>query len=163
MISRLERWLAAVEQTATLLALGLMLAIMLVVTGDVLMRYLFNRPFTWAYDLIALYLMAGAFFFVLSDAYRVRAHVCVVISYRNLDTHPQVGASRSLNVSGDTTPAISNRKCQQRGRLLPSRERPARAAPGRERLASRCDPFATVTSAGSGLWRMSTTYAERRM
>lgn len=40
-----------------------MFAVMMIVVGDVFMRYTFNRPFSWAYDLIALYLMAGLFYF----------------------------------------------------------------------------------------------------
>ena len=56
-----------------------MFAIMMIVFSDVIMRYAFNRPFSWAYDLISLYLMAGVFFLVLSEAYASRAHVSVDI------------------------------------------------------------------------------------
>src|SRR5438309_8444390 len=56
-----------------------MFAIMMIVFSDVIMRYAFNRPFSWAYDLISMYLMAGVFFLVLSEAYTDRAHVSVDI------------------------------------------------------------------------------------
>lgn len=56
-----------------------MFAIMMIVFSDVIMRYVFNRPFSWAYDLISIYLMAGVFFLVLSEAYTTRAHVSVDI------------------------------------------------------------------------------------
>src|SRR3954463_8433841 len=56
-----------------------MFAIMMIVFSDVIMRYAFNKPFSWAYDLISLYLMAGVFFLVLSEAYTRRAHVSVDI------------------------------------------------------------------------------------
>src|SRR4051794_20537773 len=56
-----------------------MFAIMMIVFSDVIMRYAFNRPFSWAYDLISIYLMAGVFFLVLSEAYTSRAHVSVDI------------------------------------------------------------------------------------
>jgi TRAP-type C4-dicarboxylate transport system permease small subunit len=56
-----------------------MFAIMIIVFGDVIMRYAFNKPFSWAYDLISLYLMAGIFFLVLSEAYASHAHVSVDI------------------------------------------------------------------------------------
>ncbi|MEH2706570.1 TRAP transporter small permease [Bradyrhizobium elkanii] len=56
-----------------------MFTIMMIVFGDVIMRYAFNKPFSWAYDLISLYLMAGIFFLVLSEAYASRAHVSVDI------------------------------------------------------------------------------------
>ena len=55
-----------------------------VVSADVAMRYLFNSPFAWAYDLIALYLMAGVFYFVLSDAYRANAHVGIDILHARM-------------------------------------------------------------------------------
>src|SRR5882757_3709567 len=56
-----------------------MFAIMMIVFSDVIMRYVFNKPFSWAYDLISMYLMAGVFFLVLSEAYTSRAHDSVDI------------------------------------------------------------------------------------
>src|ERR1041385_6388240 len=56
-----------------------MFSIMIIVFSDVIMRYAFNRPFSWAYDLISIYLMAGIFFLVLSEAYASNAHVSVDI------------------------------------------------------------------------------------
>jgi TRAP-type C4-dicarboxylate transport system permease small subunit len=71
--------LAVIEKIASTIAAVLMFAIMIIVFGDVIMRYAFNKPFSWAYDLISLYLMAGVFFLVLSEAYTDRAHVSVDI------------------------------------------------------------------------------------
>ena len=71
--------LGAMEKIASTIAAVFMFAIMIIVFGDVVMRYAFNRPFSWAYDLISLYLMAGVFFLVLSEAYASRAHVSVDI------------------------------------------------------------------------------------
>jgi TRAP-type C4-dicarboxylate transport system permease small subunit len=68
-----------VETVVTRVAAACMFAIMLIVSADVLMRYVFNRPFGWAYDLISLYLMAAVFFLVLSNAYARGAHVSVDI------------------------------------------------------------------------------------
>ena len=79
MLIRIDKGLKATERAVALVAVGFMLAIMLVVTADVVMRYLFNSPFPWAYDLIALYLMAGVFYFVLSDAHREKMHVGIDI------------------------------------------------------------------------------------
>jgi TRAP-type C4-dicarboxylate transport system permease small subunit len=56
-----------------------MFAIMIVVVADVVMRYGLNRPFSWTYDLVGLYFMAGVFFLTLSDAHRAHAHVSVDI------------------------------------------------------------------------------------
>ncbi|KQW21418.1 C4-dicarboxylate ABC transporter permease [Afipia sp. Root123D2] len=61
-----------------------MFLIMVIVFSDVVMRYVFNRPFSWAYDLIALYLMAGVFFLILSEAYASNAHVNVDILQQKL-------------------------------------------------------------------------------
>jgi len=75
----LLRGLAVVEKAVSTIAAIFMFAIMMIVFGDVVMRYAFNRPFSWAYDLISLYLMAGVFFLVLSEAYASHAHVSVDI------------------------------------------------------------------------------------
>lgn len=84
MFARLEHWLSATERAAAMLALASMVAIMLVVTADVVMRYAFGHPFAWAYDLIALYLMGGAFYLVLADAYRMNAHVSIDVLQHHL-------------------------------------------------------------------------------
>ena len=74
-----ERALAAIERVLGLLAGVIMLAVMVLVSIDVAMRYLFNAPLGWAYDLISLYLVAAIFFLALSDAYAHGAHVSVDI------------------------------------------------------------------------------------
>src|SRR4051794_22119560 len=68
------RALGAVEKAVSSIAAVFMFAIMIIVFSDVVMRYAFNRPFSWAYDLISLYLMAGIFFLILSEAYASHAH-----------------------------------------------------------------------------------------
>ncbi len=79
MLDRILRALAALEKSASTIAAVFMFAIMMIVFCDVIMRYAFNRPFSWAYDLISIYLMAGIFFLVLSEAYASNAHVSVDI------------------------------------------------------------------------------------
>lgn len=71
--------ISAIERIMIRVALVMMFAVMMIVTADVFMRYLFNAPFSWAYDLISLYLMAGIFFLGLSQAYASGAHVSVDI------------------------------------------------------------------------------------
>jgi len=71
--------LAKLEKIASTIAAIFMFAIMIIVFCDVIMRYAFNKPFSWAYDLISIYLMAGIFFLVLSEAYASHAHVSVDI------------------------------------------------------------------------------------
>ena len=79
MLDGLLKALAAVERVVSSIAAFFMFAIMIIVFSDVVMRYAFNQPFSWAYDLISLYLMAGIFFLILSEAYASHAHVSVDI------------------------------------------------------------------------------------
>jgi TRAP-type C4-dicarboxylate transport system permease small subunit len=79
LLDKTLRALAALEKIASTIAAVFMFAIMMIVFADVVMRYAFNKPFSWAYDLISIYLMAGIFFLVLSEAYASNAHVSVDI------------------------------------------------------------------------------------
>src|SRR5216684_6273076 len=79
MIRRAGDILAAIERALTVIAVVFLFVIMLLVVADVFMRYVVNRPFSFAYDLIGLYLLAGVFFLTLSDALREHAHVGVDI------------------------------------------------------------------------------------
>ena len=79
MLDRILGALATLEKIASTIAAIFMFSIMIIVFSDVIMRYAFNRPFSWAYDLISIYLMAGIFFLVLSEAYASNAHVSVDI------------------------------------------------------------------------------------
>lgn len=78
-MQRASAALAALERALTLIAVTFMFAIMVLVVADVFMRYALNRPFSFTYDLIGLYLMAGVFFLTLSDALREHVHVGVDI------------------------------------------------------------------------------------
>jgi TRAP-type C4-dicarboxylate transport system permease small subunit len=71
--------LSAIENALGWLAASAMLAIMVVVFCDVVLRYAFNSPLSWAYDLISLYLVAAVFFLSVSSAYGEGAHVNVDI------------------------------------------------------------------------------------
>jgi TRAP-type C4-dicarboxylate transport system permease small subunit len=79
MIRRAGDVLAAIERALTVVAVVFLFAIMVLVVADVFMRYVMNRPFTFTYDLIGLYLLASVFFLTLSDAFREHAHVGVDI------------------------------------------------------------------------------------
>lgn len=69
--------LTACERFLNNIAILMMFLIMIIVVVDVGLRYLFNSPLQWSYELISLYLMVGLFFFTLSDTLNVNAHVCV--------------------------------------------------------------------------------------
>ena len=79
MLDKFFKALGVLDRITSTIATVFLFAIMMIVFCDVVMRYLFNSPFAWAYDLIAMYLMAGVFFLVLSDAYEASAHVNVDI------------------------------------------------------------------------------------
>ncbi len=82
----LLRLVAGVERIAGALAAVALFVIMAVVASDVAMRYLFNKPFAWAYDLISLYLMVALFYLSVSGAYAHNAHVAVDILHNYMST-----------------------------------------------------------------------------
>lgn len=71
----LERLIIRIERVFEAVTALLMILIMLIVVTDVSMRYLFNSPLIWAYDVIGLYLMAGVFFLSISSTYAVHKHI----------------------------------------------------------------------------------------
>lgn len=73
----LDRGLSTVEHAASLLAAASLFLIMWIVASDVAMRYLFNRPWGWSYDLISLYLVVGLFFLALSRTFAANGHISV--------------------------------------------------------------------------------------
>lgn len=69
--------LRRIENGAMALVSVALFSIMLVTVLDVVRRYLFNAPLTWAYDVTAQYLMVAAFFLALSYTLRVEGHMRV--------------------------------------------------------------------------------------
>lgn len=69
-----------------LVALGslMMFALMCVVVADVSMRYLFNSPLQWSFDVISNYLMPGLFFLAVSHTLKAHSHVAVDIVHNYL-------------------------------------------------------------------------------
>ena len=66
-MDQFDRILRVMERVCSGLAAAMLLAIMLIATLDVAMRYFLNSPLGWSYDLISLYLMAGMFFLAMSS------------------------------------------------------------------------------------------------
>jgi TRAP-type C4-dicarboxylate transport system permease small subunit len=79
LIARTNRILSLLECLTSILAAIMLFSIMLIVTADVLLRYFFNSPLSWSYEMISSYLMVGLFFFSLSDTLANNGHVCVDI------------------------------------------------------------------------------------
>lgn len=74
---QLDALLARVE-TALVAVAGLCVMAMLAVTSvDVVMRYAFNAPLSWSFDLVTQYLLVAAFFLAFPFALGRRDHVGV--------------------------------------------------------------------------------------
>lgn len=85
------RWFTAVhcalryvERLLVGCAAAMLMTIMLVATVDVALRYLFNSPLGWSYDVISLYLMAGVFFLALAETLERHAHIAVDLLHGHL-------------------------------------------------------------------------------
>jgi TRAP-type C4-dicarboxylate transport system permease small subunit len=74
---RAARLLAAAEDAAMVVVTASLFATMAITVVDVVMRYAFNAPLAFAYDLIAQYLLVAAFFLALSYTLRVDGHMNV--------------------------------------------------------------------------------------
>jgi TRAP-type C4-dicarboxylate transport system permease small subunit len=78
-----ERVLDALDTAAATCAGTIIAAIMLIVVLDVVMRYLFNAPLSWSYDIISMYLMLAGFYLALSQTLRRGHHVAVDLLYQH--------------------------------------------------------------------------------
>jgi TRAP-type C4-dicarboxylate transport system permease small subunit len=78
----IQRTLAGLERIENFtghIASIILFLVMAIATADVAMRYIFNAPFPWAYDLISLYLMVALFYLVVSGTFAHHAHISVDI------------------------------------------------------------------------------------
>lgn len=76
-IHQIDQAITRAEKGLALVANVMLFSIMMIVTLDVGLRYIFGAPLDWSYELISLYLMVGLFFFSLSDTLRNNQHVAV--------------------------------------------------------------------------------------
>jgi TRAP-type C4-dicarboxylate transport system permease small subunit len=83
-MSTLGRIISKIEALCEAVADISIFAIMLVVFSDIAMRYFFNSPIVWVYDLVSLYLMAATFFLSLSSTYAAHGHIGMEIFVRLL-------------------------------------------------------------------------------
>lgn len=72
-----SRLLAAVEDAVAQLSALAMVAIMLIVVADVVLRYAFASPLFFAYDLISMYLVVLLFFLSISRTLHHHGHVAI--------------------------------------------------------------------------------------
>jgi TRAP-type C4-dicarboxylate transport system permease small subunit len=76
--------IAWAERALSAVACFALAAIMFIVVIDVSLRYVFNAPLKWGYDVISIYLVAAAFFLVLSDTLQQHGHIAVDILVHRL-------------------------------------------------------------------------------
>lgn len=75
----LRRAIDAVDVILVTVGSLMLFALMCVVVADVSLRYLFNAPLQWSYQVVSSYLMPGLFFMAVSHALRSNSHVSVDI------------------------------------------------------------------------------------
>lgn len=75
----LRRTIDRIDNALMALGAAMLFALMLVVVADVALRYLFNAPLQWSYQVISSYLMPGLFFMAVSHTLKSHAHVAVDI------------------------------------------------------------------------------------
>lgn len=71
---------------AALMAIGgvMLMLLMLLVVADVALRYLFNAPLAWSYEMVSSYLMPGLFFLAVSHTLKAHGHVAVDILHNRM-------------------------------------------------------------------------------
>jgi len=77
--NRFRRIVDRIDDVLMVVGCLMLFALMFVVVGDVALRYLFNSPLQWSYEVISSYLMPGLFFFAASHTLKAHAHVAVDI------------------------------------------------------------------------------------
>ena len=77
--NRFRRVVDRIDDVLMVVGCLMLFALMFVVVGDVVLRYLFNAPLQWSYEVISSYLMPGLFFFAASHTLKAHAHVAVDI------------------------------------------------------------------------------------
>lgn len=82
MLNRIQLALRSVEAVFDAVTSLAMFVVMVLVSTDVAMRYLFNHPLSWSYDVISMYLMATVFLLALSSTLRHNHHVRVDILFQ---------------------------------------------------------------------------------
>jgi TRAP-type C4-dicarboxylate transport system permease small subunit len=80
-LDRVNSALTLLETAAGIIAALAISAIMAIVTVDVVLRYLFNAPLVWSYDLIGIFLVPLMFFFAVSLTFSSNHHIAVDIVY----------------------------------------------------------------------------------
>ncbi len=81
-IKWIDRVLIRLEKVFSGVAVIMLFLTMMIVVVDVGLRYFFNAPFSWSYDLISMYLMVGLFFLSLSPTLANNGHICIDLLHK---------------------------------------------------------------------------------
>lgn len=84
LLEKTDRLLLRLDIVLASAAAVAIIVMMLVTAADVVMRYGFNAPLHWAYDLITQYLLVASFFFGFSYTLRRNQHISVDFFARRL-------------------------------------------------------------------------------
>lgn len=82
----LRRIVDAIDGALVLVGAAMLFCLMCLVVADVTLRYLFNAPLQWSYEVISSYLMPGTFFVAASHTLKVHSHVAVDIVHNYVGT-----------------------------------------------------------------------------
>ncbi|WP_373089005.1 TRAP transporter small permease [Sneathiella sp.] len=81
-MGQVNKIFSSVERLLMIGAAASLIAIMGIMVSDVIMRYLFNSPIHWAFEVLTRYLMVGSFFFAVSHTLERNEHLYVEIFHR---------------------------------------------------------------------------------
>lgn len=75
----LRRAIDWLDRGAVFIACVLLFGLMILVVSDVALRYIFNAPLAWSYEVVSHFLMPGLFFLSVAHTHRSHGHVSVDI------------------------------------------------------------------------------------
>lgn len=79
LLSNISNILKKLETVLTAIAGFALVTTMVLIVLDVVMRYYFNHPLTWWYDVLTNYVMIAMFYLVFADALRQHEHLSIDI------------------------------------------------------------------------------------
>ena len=78
-VAGVRRAVDLIDTALMIVGCAMLFALMVIVVCDVALRYLFNSPLQWSYEIVSSYLMPGLFFFAASHTLKAHVHVSVDI------------------------------------------------------------------------------------
>lgn len=76
-LNRVDQVLSSIEKGTMVVACAALVAIMVLIFFDGVLRYAINMPLTFTVDIVTLYLISAAFLTVVSYTLRRGGHICV--------------------------------------------------------------------------------------